>query len=105
MNTALMATAASALLLLSVGGMRSDSRGGGLPEWIQSRPPVSIGHVFQVRRMPWTTTAHRCDWQVGDESRYDVDCDSPSTTCDAGLALITWLSSAYAAVCIEFVAD
>ena len=103
MNTAIMATAASALLLLSLGAIRGDGHGETIPE-LALRPSASATPLFHVRRLP-VANPSRCD-EAAAGTRAHRACAPLHTSCGGaprtdGSVLITWTWNVLSVICVE----
>lgn len=109
MNTVILATAASALLLFSLealdGGRTAES-----PEWTLGRSVTSVAPVFHVRRVPWARWDPDCDERSNDGVQPPHDCVPLHLACaraprTEGSVLITWISNVFTVICVEFGSD
>ena len=109
MNTGILATAVSALLLFSLGAL-DGGRTAESPEWTQGRPLNSVAPVFHVRRMPWARWDSDCDGRSNDGVQPPHDCVPLYPACAGaprteGSVLITWIWNVFTVICVEFGSD
>ena len=109
MNTGILATAVSALLLFSLGAL-DVGRTAESSEWTPGRPLNSVAPVFHVRRMPWARWDSDCDGRSNDRVQPPHDCVPLYLACAGaprteGSVLITWISNVFTVICVELGSD
>jgi hypothetical protein len=107
-NTAIMATAASMALLLSVGFLGHGPSGESASAWLSHRAAPTV-RVFEVSRFRWTNPSAACREAVAGQSGAP-DCAFVEATCGVGAAghsfvPMVWISRAFTLVCAELVID
>ena len=108
MNTAIMATAASMALLLSVGFLGHGPSVDSTSAWLSHRPAPTV-RVFEVSRFRWTSPSAACREAVASQPG-TPDCAFVETACGVGPAghsfvPMVWISRAFTLVCAELVID
>lgn len=108
MNTAIMATAASMALLLSVGFLGHGPSGESASAWFSHRPTPTV-RVFEVSRFRWTNPSAACREAMAGQPG-TPDCAFVEATCGVGPAghsfvPMVWISRALTLVCAELVID
>lgn len=108
MSTAIMTTATSMALLLSVGFLNHGPSGESAPAWFSHRPAPTV-RLFEVPRFRWTSLSAECrDDHVAGQA--PPICAFVETPCGIGaaphpLASIVWSSRAFTVVCAELVVE
>jgi hypothetical protein len=107
-NTAIMATATSMALLLSVGFLGHGPSGESASAWLSHRPAPTV-RVFEVSRFRWTNPSAACSEAVAGQPGVP-DCVFVEAACGVGLAghsfvPMVWISRAFTLVCAELVID
>jgi hypothetical protein len=107
-NTAIMATAASMTLLLSVGFLGQGPSGEARSARFSHRPAPTV-RVFEVSRFRWTSPSAACREDVAGQPGVP-DCAFVEAACGVGPAghsfvPMVWISRAFTLVCAELVID
>ncbi len=108
MNTAIMTTATSIALLLSVGFLNHGPSAESAKIWFSHRPVHAVG-LFEVSRFRWTGLFAECREDMARQPG-SPDCAFVEAACGVGVASghfapIVWISRALTLVCAELVVE